>query len=147
VDDMSKTRGYVEQTRDFLRESTPGAGPDEFKRLFDRDVADAYEVLARDRTDAEPTDDLSRWLHRAKVVFLGLSYKLHPTRRIIFALSLLLALLGLFDNDPLTYDGERLSIALEFSPLFFLASIAGLVLVLTMELVDRIRVRDELEVA
>ncbi len=45
------------------------------------------------------------------------------------------------------FSGGRFSISLEFSPLFFLSSIAGLILVLTMELVDRIRVRDELEVA
>lgn len=144
---MTKKRSYVQQTRTFLRDYTAGADADEFRRLFDRDVADAYHVLARDRTEAEPKDDFGRWLHRAKVVFLGLSYKLQPTRRVIFALSLLLALVGLFDTDAVSYDGDRLSISLEFSPVFFLASIAGLVLVLTMELVDRIRVRDELEVA
>jgi phosphoserine phosphatase RsbU/P len=144
---MSKTRTYVQQTRSFFRDYTAGADADEFRRLFDRDVADAYKVLARDRTDSEPREGLARWLHRAKVVFLGLSYKLNPTRRIIFALSLLLALFGLFHNDPMTYNGNRLSISIEFTPVFFLASIAGLVLVLTMELVDRIRVRDELEVA
>jgi hypothetical protein len=144
---MTKARTYVQQTRTFLRDYTAGADADQFRRLFDRDVADAYKVLARDREDVEPSHGLRRWLHRAKVLFLGLSYRLQPTRRVIFAVSLLLALLGLVDNDPLTYSGERVSISIEFSPLFFIASIAGLILVLSMELVDRVRVRDELEVA
>jgi hypothetical protein len=144
---MSKARRYVQQTRTFITDYTEGADADQFRRLFNRDVADAYQVLNRDRDDEEPTDELALWTHRAKVVFLGLSYKLQPTRRLIFAGSLLLALFGLIADDPLTYSGERLSVSIEFSPIFFLASIASLVLVLTMELVDRIRVRDELEVA
>ena len=144
---MSKARSYVQQTRTFFKDYTEGADADQFRRLFDRDVADAYQVLSRDRDDVEPADGFGRWVHRAKVLFLGLSYKLQPTRRVIFALSLLSALLGLIDDDPFTYSGERFAISIEFSPLFFIASILGLVLVLTMELVDRVRVRDELEVA
>jgi len=144
---MSKARRYVQQTRTFFKDYTEGADADQFRRLFDRDVADAYQVLSRDRDEPEPSDGFSLWMHRAKVLFLGLSYKLQPTRRVIFAISLILALLGLIDDDPVSYSGERFSISIEFSPLFFLASILGLVLVLTMELVDRIRVRDELEVA
>ncbi|MDH3404304.1 MAG: PP2C family protein-serine/threonine phosphatase [Acidobacteriota bacterium] len=144
---MSKARRYVQQTTTFLRDYTAGADADQFRRLFDRDVADAYEILARDRDDEEPAEGFARLLYRAKVLFLGLSYKLAPARRVIFALSLILALLGLVDDDPVQLSGDQLSISLDFSPLFFLASIAGLILVLTMELVDRIRVRDELEIA
>lgn len=144
---MSKARNYVQQTRTFFRDYTEGVDADQFRRLFDRDVADAYELLARDRDDEEPKGDFARWLYRSKVVFLGLSYKLNPTRRLIFAVSLLLALIGLVADDPISLRGEHLSISLDFSPLFFLASISGLILVLTMELVDRVRVRDEIEIA
>ncbi len=144
---MTQARRYVEQTKTFLKDYTEGADADQFRRLFDRDVADAYEVLARDRDEREPEDGLARWLHRAKVLFLGMSFKLHPTRRVIFAISLLLALVGMIDTDPVSFGGEGWSVSFEFSPLYFLASIAGLVLILVMELVDRIRVRDELEVA
>jgi len=144
---MSKTRSYVEQTKTFFRDYTEGADADQFKRLFDRDVVDAYKVLARDRTDEEPTDGFARFFYRAKVLFLGLSFKLQPTRRLIFGLSLLFAFLGFLADDPISFAAQRFSLSLDFSPVFFIASIAGLCLVLTMELVDRVRVRDELEVA
>ncbi len=140
-------RDYVRQTKSFFRDYTEGASADEFRRLFDRDVANAYDVLSRDREDPEPEGDLALWWHRAKVLFLGMSFKLQPTRRLLFAASLLLALIGLIDDDPVSFSGESWSISLDYSPIFFLASIAGLVLVLIMELVDRIHVRDELEVA
>ncbi len=143
---MSQT-SYVHRTKEFFREYTAGANVDEFQRLFDRDVADAYAVLARDRNETEPEEGLSRWLHRAKVLFLGMSFKLHPARRVIFALSLVFTVIGLIDDDPVRFTGDRWSVEIEFTPLWFLVAIAGLVLVLGMELVDRIRVRDELEVA
>ena len=38
-------------------------------------------------------------------------------------------------------------ISIDFSPLWFLLSLAGMVFLLALELVDRIRVRDELEIA
>ena len=82
---MSKARRYVDQTRTFFKDYTEGADADQFRRLFNRDVADAYKVLSRDRDDEEPTEGLALGLHRAKVMFLGLSYKLQPTRRLIFA--------------------------------------------------------------
>jgi len=143
---MSKARRYAEQTKTFIKDYTEGADVDQFRRLFDRDVPDAYKVLARDRDDEEPKGHVARWLYRDKVVFLGLSYKLSPTRRLIFAASLFLALLGVISGDA-AIETERFSFSLDFSPILFLVSIAGLVLVLSMELVDRIRIRDELEVA
>ena len=139
---------YVRQARQFVRDYTAGLNVRDIRRLFDQDAARAYKVLIRDHaTDAEPKDKLKRLLHRIRIVFLGLSYKLTPARRILFVVSLLLALVGLIDPPALDFTSDQTRIFLDFSPILFLASIVGLMWLLVMELVDRVRVRDELEVA
>jgi hypothetical protein len=131
----------------FVREYTAGLSTRELQRLFDRDAQNAYSVLTREHSLApEPAGGLKLLLFRARVVFLGLSYKLTPPRRLLFAASLLFALVGVLNvTFRGTVHGRQLSI--EFSPLWFLASIVSLLFLLALELVDRIRVRDELEVA
>lgn len=136
------------QAQDFLREYTAGLNVRDLKRLFDQDATHAYEVLTRDQdSELEPQEAARRLFHRAKIVFLGLSYKLSPARRILFVLCLAAVILGVL--SPTWFDfasgGGRVSI--DFSPFWFLAAIGGLLWLLTMELVDRVRVRDELEVA
>lgn len=143
-----KAQQYVTQTQDFLREYTQGLNVRDFRRLFDQDAAHAYEILSRDRDDAsEPEEPARRFLYRAKVVFLGLSYKLSPARRVLFVLSLVFALLGLFNPPTFDFVSERTELHIDFSPFWFLMSVASLLWLLIMELVDKVRVRDELEVA
>jgi len=110
------------------------------QRLFRRDAAEAYQVLTREHIGPLPPYGRVRlFFYRAKLAFLGMSNKLTPARRILFLVSLSAAVIGFFQlgsNDSSPRD-----------PLWFLASTAGLVFLLALELVDRIRVRDELEVA
>ena len=131
----------------FVREYTAGLSARELQRLFDRDAQNVYSVLTREQAlEREPKKGLKRLLFRLKVVFLGLSYKLTPPRRLLFAASLLFAVVGILNVTVReTVHGRQLSV--EFSPLWYLASIGGLLFLLALELVDRIRVRDELEVA
>ncbi len=139
-----KAPGYLDQTRSFLREYTAGLNVRDLRRLFDQEAIQAYKVLARERTDEEPRGRLKRVVHRAKVVFLGVSSKLTPARRLIFAASLIFALFGIVDVDVVnTGSGLRVGVTI----FWFLLSVAGLAFLLIMELVDRVRVRDELEVA
>ena len=131
----------------FVREYTAGLSARELHRLFDRDAQNAYSVLTREHSlETEPRGRLKRLFFRLRVVFLGLSYKLTPPRRLLFAASLLCTVMGILNfTFQRTIHGTRLSI--EFSPLWYLASIGALLFLLALELVDRIRVRDELEVA
>jgi phosphoserine phosphatase RsbU/P len=136
----------------FLREYTAGLNRRDLKRLFDRDAASAYSVLTRDHARLpEPERRGRRLLFRAKLAFLGLSYKLTPARRAIFALSLLCivvaVLTGNYEYHLASPHGSSIRVSLDFSPFWFLLSSSGLVFLLALELVDRIRVRDELEVA
>ncbi len=143
----TRPQEYARQARKFVRDYTQGLDPQDFRRLFDQDAVHAYKVLSRDQPEgSEPTEGAARFFHRARIFFLGLSYKLTPARRLLFAGSLLVALAGLAMPE-LVISGERGRFTLDFSPLWFVAGLGGLVWLLALELVDRVRVRDELEVA
>jgi hypothetical protein len=140
--------GTVRRLQGFFREYTQGLESRDFKRLFDRDAAQAYAVLTREHSrEPEPEKGLRRLLFRAKLAFLGLSYKLSPPRRLLFAASLLAFGLGMFSDSSTYYSSKQLRIDVQFSPVWFAVSVGCLVFLLALELVDRVRVRDELEVA
>ena len=136
--------GAVTRLQTFFREYTDGLNPRDVRRLFNRDAAQAYDVLTREHSlEAEPKKGLKRFLFRAKLAFLGLSYKLTPARRLLFAGSLLAFIIGLTGNN--TFSSKR--IIIEFSPFWFAVSLGGMIFLLALELVDRVRVRDELQIA
>jgi sigma-B regulation protein RsbU (phosphoserine phosphatase) len=143
--------GWVQRSGKFLREYTAGLNRREIKRLFDRDAATAYSVLTREHAQLpEPKGRWRRLLFRTRLAFLGLSYKLTPARRAVFALSLVCLVVALATGDY-TYSsvvhGRTVRVNVDFSPFWFLLAAGGLVFLLALELVDRVRVRDELQVA
>src|SRR5262245_45518563 len=145
---MGRSQGAVERLHDFVREYTDGLNPRDVRRLFNRDAARAYAVLTREHSaEPEPEKGLKRVLFRAKLAFLGLSYKLTPPRRLLFAVSLLAFIFGLGSGTNVIHSKGGTRITLEFSPFWFAISVGCLVFLLALELVDRVRVRDELEVA
>lgn len=140
--------GAFQRLEAFVREYTAGIDSRGVRRLFDRDAANAYAVLTREHSgQPEPKEGLGRVLYRAKIVFLGLSYKLSPPRRFLFAVSLLALLLAIFGDSSFHIDGDTKSFVLSASPFWCLVSFGSLAFLLALELVDRVRVRDELEVA
>jgi sigma-B regulation protein RsbU (phosphoserine phosphatase) len=131
----------------FFREYTAGINTRDLQRLFDRDAAQAYAVLTREHArEPEPDGRLHRLLFRARLAFLGISYKLSPARRVLFAAAILAIVLGLL-QDPLQIAARGRSVSVDFSPLWFVVSVTLMGFLLALELVDRVRVRDELEVA
>lgn len=145
---MKKTPGTVERVQSFFREYTEGMSSRDVQRLFDRDAARAYAVLTREHSSApEPEKGFKRLLYRAKLAFLGLSYKLSPPRRMLFAGSLIAFVLGLLSNSGIVYSSDRLRVTLDLAPFWFTVSLGGMIFLLALELVERVRVRDELEVA
>jgi len=138
-------RATTERLKRFYEEFTAGVTKGELRRLFDRDAAQAYRVLTREQDlSREPSGRLKRLFFRAKVVFLGLSYKLTPARRVLFAVSIIAAFFGLIRFNAVIKTQD---IQVNFSAVWFLVSVAGLVFLLALELVDRVLVRDEIEVA
>src|SRR3954454_20366399 len=140
--------GAVVRLQTFFREYTDGLNPRDVKRLFDRDMGRAYDVLTREHSlEDEPKDGVNRFLFRAKLAFLGLSYKLTPPRRLLFAGSLFAFVLGLISHSGFSYTTRTTRIHVEFTPFWFAVSLGAMIFLLALELVDRVRVRDELEVA
>ncbi|HVR95262.1 MAG TPA: PP2C family protein-serine/threonine phosphatase [Thermoanaerobaculia bacterium] len=132
----------------FLRDYTQGMNTRDLRRLFERDAAHAYSVLTREHGEGpEPKGGFRRFFFRIQLAFLGLSYKLSPARRLVFALSLLFFLLGLFQDPSVIARNGETRVTIDFSALWFCLSFGSMVYLLALELVDRIRVRDELEVA
>jgi hypothetical protein len=132
----------------FVRDYTAGLRKQDLHRLFNREAAEAYGVLTRDNVDPEPAKGFQRFWHRVRVVFLGLSYKLTPARRILFAGAMLAFLVGLFDVQIRFSKNVAVpQVSVSLTSIWLVASVAALVFLLALELVDRIRVRDELQVA
>lgn len=135
----------AERWKRFLAEFTAGIDRREVRRLFDEDATQAFRALAGRRPDdALPDDPFERGLINLRDVAIGFLFKLSPARRLLFTVSLLCTFLGILDLD---FDLRRANLYIDSSPFWFLTSIAGLTLLLALELVDRLRVRDELEVA
>jgi sigma-B regulation protein RsbU (phosphoserine phosphatase) len=143
-----RSPGTVRRLHTFFQEYTEGLSSRDLQRLFDRDAARAYQVLTREHSqEAEPKRGLRRLFFRTKLAFLGLSYKLTPPRRLLFGFSLVAFFLGLFSDSGFRYSTQGLRINIQFTPFWFGLSVGSLIFLLALELVDRVRVRDELEVA
>lgn len=137
-----------QRARGFLQDYAEGVSAGELKRLVDRDASRAYSVLMRDQPDpVAGRKGLRRLLVQAKLLFLSVSQKLSPGRRMLFAASLIAAALGLAEIRMTWHGDSGQLFSLDSSALFFLVAIAGLLFLLAVELVDRVLVRDELSVA
>jgi hypothetical protein len=136
---------HLEPVSRFVREYTSGLKTHDLQRLFDREAPAAFQVLTRDQ--AQPPAAASgaklAW-YRTKVVFLGLSYKLKPARRALFAAAMVCVALGIVRHDFMV---EGVGFGVDDSLVWFLLGSAGLLFLLVLELVDRVHVRDELEIA
>ncbi len=136
---MAKSNWFHRSER-FVRDYTGGVGAGDLKRLFDRDASHAFGVVTREHEGTEPKSDVGRFFHRAKILFLGLSFKLSPPRRVLFGLCVVLSILAVQWVDKTSVEGGQFIV-------FHVAAVAGLVFLIVLELADRILVRDELEVA
>lgn len=146
---MSRARPpkLISRMERFFQDYTAGLDTRDLRRLFDKDAIRAYAVLTREHEGTpEPKGRIKRLFYRARLAFLGLSYKLTPARRMLFAGSLLAFVVGLV-QDPMTAGTGNSRVVVDFSPFWFSVSLALMIYLLALELVDRIRVRDELEVA
>jgi hypothetical protein len=135
------------RSRALLDDVARGFSDGGLRRLVDRDAARAYTVLMRDQERAPAAlSGPKRVLHDARLLFWSVSEKLTPPRRLLFVLGVGAGLLGLVGFD-MAWDEQGRRISLDASPLFFTVSFASLLFLLVLELVDRVLVRDELQLA
>ena len=145
---MTKARRYYNEARSFVADYTDGLNVRDLKRMFGEDATKAFRVLSRDQGEpASPKDDVAGFLHGLKVVFLGISHKLSPARRLIFACAVLATLLGLLGGRSLAFSAGDFTFSFGTATFYLIVALCAFAFLFTMELVDRIRVRDELEVA
>ena len=112
------------------------------KNLYALEWPETIRTLTSEHRQAlENRSRIPRFFHTASALIYGLARRLAPQRRLIFALALILALYTAVETVS---DANSLS----------LTTMAGLllpsvlfVLLLAMELIDKIRFRDELELA
>jgi len=126
----------MESVRRGLDRVTGAFGAPPVHRELERDAAHAWGVVTRD-VPHEPASGLRGLWRRLRALYAGVTSKLAPARRMLFVVSLVLAAVGVVRADD-NGDGEVL---------FLVAAIAGLVMLLMLELADRVVVRDELEIA
>lgn len=130
--------------RDSLRELADGLDSRALGRLLNHEAPEALRRLAGERdADGKKPGMAKRVFFDTRDVLIGLTHRLSPPRRTLFVLSMVATVFGVLDIE--LSMGERFLV--DSSPLWFLVSVAGLVLLLALELVDRLRVRDEIEVA
>jgi len=145
--DAKTGRSKGRRSSSFFAELTSGLSTREIRRLVDRDASRAYSVLMRDRERSPAAlKGPKRWFHDGRLLYASVSEKLTPARRLLFAIGVACGMFGIFDLD--FQVGEKgSSVSVDASPLLFTVSVLALLLLLVLELVDRVLVRDELELA
>ncbi len=144
---QAKQPSVFRRTEAFLLDYTRGLSGDELRRLFDRDAKGAYSVLMRDReAQVEKVSGLKRYLLSAKLLFLSLSEKLSPRRRLLFAVAIVAAVVGIIDPQLVWMEGDE-RVTLGGSKLPLVVAVVALLLLLAFEMVDRVLVRDEIQIA
>ncbi|HEX7139084.1 MAG TPA: PP2C family protein-serine/threonine phosphatase [Vicinamibacterales bacterium] len=153
-----KTR--TRRLQDFVDTYTRDLTADDFQRLFTRDTRDAYRFFARG-VDDQALKGLPwhrRTLAQARMFFMAFTMKLSPARRMLYAISLVLAFIGLvnlfrgigiirFATLPFGVDmGVPGPLFRQGTYSLFFAFLLMNLLVL-LELADRLSLKNDLEIA
>lgn len=111
----------------------------EIRRTLSRDLGELYDFYLDEerRRQLGGMKRLKRWLHVSWWILVSVVHKLPRARRFLLVLSLVFALMGDF-----SFSNGDLSVSFNFYPL----AVLGLLVVLMLELKDKLLARDELEV-
>lgn len=125
----------------FWRQVTTGLTIQEIWTQFRRDARSGYDFYLAEATrgGAVPAKPKSRG-HTAWAVFQAMFMKLSPVRRVLFLFSIVL-LVGPFDRFQID------NVVVDFSGFTRIVAGAGLVLLLALELADRVAMKRDLEIA
>jgi serine phosphatase RsbU (regulator of sigma subunit) len=139
---------------DLGKETFRAVGREDISDLYSRDWPAAREKLTAGlAVSTRPGGRIRRFLRASNAVVFGLSRRLAPARRVLFAAALVCILLSI--SAPLSWHTEKTAHAVKrvtdygiyFDNFYLLVAILLLGLLVAMELVDKINYRDELELA
>jgi len=133
----------------FFETYTRGLTKADIERLFTRDTLEAYKFFSRNIDFAELKKQPwhLRMLGRARLLFLAITLKLTPARRLIYAIALLSSLIGLME---LFREVHFLLIPHPaFAPgtLWLLGGFLLVNLLVLLEVADRLSLKNDLEIA
>src|SRR5258707_9641293 len=85
--------------REFVSGYTHGLKAEDLGRLFTRDTREAYEFFARtiDPKELEGLSWYRRLIVHLRLFFAAFTMKLSPARRVVYAASLIFAVIGFFN--------------------------------------------------
>ncbi len=144
---------------DFVSTYTRGLKAEDLGRLFTRDTREAYEFFAR-TIDPKELEGL-RWQRRAivqlRLFFTAFTMKLSPARRVVYAASIIFAIVGVFNllqlriaqtpvvngNVAVRYPGVVLPDGL----LSLVIAFVLVNLIVLLEVADRLSLKNDLEIA
>ena len=143
--------------RDWFDTYTRDVKAEDLRRLFTRDAREAYEYFAR-HIDPRELEGL-RWHRRAivsvRLFFTAFTMKLSPARRMVYAASMVLAVVGVFDLMRVRMDAAdvgRVSVVLPGLTMpnglgLVIAAFALVNLLVLLEVADRLSLKNDLEIA
>jgi hypothetical protein len=142
---MSVFRQWIELWRETFR----SIDRDDVAELYSRHWMPAQEALVAHDREAI-VGDTRRWrrlLRTANAVIFGLTRRLAPVRRLILGLALAAVAVSLLAPVSWSVHSDRWRVTSDLQGFYLLAGFLLLLLLLGMELVDKLRFRDELELA
>ncbi len=154
-------RRLTSRASKFFGDYTGDLSADDVQRLFTRDTAEAYRFFARgiDRDALRRLPPFKRWAVHARLFFLAFAMRLSPPRRVLYAVALIAAILGLlnlfqgfgvrtvpFAGVPV-FNVELPTLTWVPGTLWLVASLILLNLLILLEVADRLSLKGDLEVA
>jgi len=143
--------------RDFVTTYTRDLKAEDLGRLFTRDAREAYEFFARtiDTKELEGLKWHRRFVVQLRLFFTAFTMKLSPARRIVYAASIIFAIVGVFNLMQFRYAQThvanadvRVQTPVVPDGLLSLVIAFGLVnLIVLLEVADRLSLKNDLEIA
>ena len=154
------TREQTSRVRDFYNVYTRGFSAEAFQRLFTRDTRDAYRYFSN-TVDREAVAALPLWKRPAvfaRGFFLAVTMKMSPARRVLFALALVAAAIGVLmmlegfhavwiPIDPVVLRFPLPAPEWPAGTVWLILSVVGLAFLVVLEVFERLSLKNDLEIA
>src|ERR1044071_4068349 len=94
----ARIRNLGARSWDFFDTYTKDLTAEDLQRLFTRDTRDAYKFFTRGLDPSvSHLPRHRRWMAYARALFMAFTMKLSPARRMVYAIALVLAFIGLLN--------------------------------------------------
>lgn len=142
-------RAILREWRELSRETFAAVRREDVENLYSREWAGARaKLVAAHRDDiASIRGRFRRSFFEVHAILIGLARKLAPARRLILGAALICFVLPAFGPFEFSHAGKHTTIRFELAGFFLVLGFILLLVLVAMELVDKIEFRDELVLA